>query len=121
MPARDGIDVADLPTYSFGHRGPIWWGNLGYLAIEGTAFALGIVVYLYYRVIGGGPWPPYLPPPDLLWGTLNLVLFLVSIPPNHWAKKAAESEDLWGVRRWLLVSLGFGAAILAVRGVEFTA
>src|SRR3712207_7378595 len=40
-------DVAGLPTYGFGTRSPIWWGTLGFVALEGMGFALAAGAYLY--------------------------------------------------------------------------
>ena len=34
------LDVADLPTYAFGHRSILWWGTVGFCLIEATAFGL---------------------------------------------------------------------------------
>ena len=43
------IDVSGLPTYAFSHRGIMWWGTLGMVVIEGTVFAIALVVYYYLR------------------------------------------------------------------------
>ena len=32
------VDVSRLPTTVFGHRSHMWWGTLGFMLIEGTAF-----------------------------------------------------------------------------------
>jgi heme/copper-type cytochrome/quinol oxidase subunit 3 len=40
--------------------------------------------------------------------------------PNQLYKKAAEREDVRGVRLWLTVAFLFALAFLAVRGLEFT-
>src|SRR5689334_8285839 len=96
----------------------MWWGTLGVMAIEGMVFALAIMVYFYVRT-RVDTWPPSAAPPQLLWGTLNLVILLVSGIPNELAKKAAEREDLAAVRLWMLVCTVFAAAFLVVRGFEF--
>jgi heme/copper-type cytochrome/quinol oxidase subunit 3 len=115
---NDSVDVRDLPSYVFGHRALTWWGTLGMMAIEGTVFALTVMAYFYLRS-HAMTWPITALPPDLLWGTLNTVLFLASAVPNHLAKKAAEAHDAGGVKRWLVVCLVFGAAIIVVRCMEF--
>jgi cytochrome c oxidase subunit III len=112
------LDVADLPTYAFGHRSILWWGTLGFCLIEATAFGLALVAYFYFRS-KALEWPPNVAPPALLWGTVNTAVLLASCLPNHFAKKAAEDEDLGGVRIWLLVSLAFGLGFAAIRGLEF--
>jgi cytochrome c oxidase subunit 3 len=113
------IDVSNLPDYAFGHRSGVWWGTVGFIAIEGTAFALAIFAYFYLRSQLPA-WPPGVAPPDLLFGTLNTVVLLASAVPNQWAKQAAESYQLGRVRLWLVVCLGFGLVFLIIRGFEFT-
>jgi heme/copper-type cytochrome/quinol oxidase subunit 3 len=98
----------------------MWWGTLGMIAIEGTVFALAIVVYFYVRT-RVNEWPPSVLPPELIWGTANTVLMLASLIPNQWAKNAAEAEDLPKVRISLAVCLFFGIGFLALRALEFTA
>jgi len=116
-PART-LDVSGLAPGAFGHRSILWWGTMGIALIEGMAFALGIGMYFYLR-LRNETWPPNVPPPDLRWGTINLVIILASAAPNELAKKAAEKLDLRGVRIWLVVCLAFGVAFNAVRGFEF--
>ena len=117
---RDAIDVSALPDYAFHHRGIIWWGTMGIIAIEGTMFAMLIVAYLYLK--GRSPhWPPGQFPPDLLWGTLNTVVLLASGVPNQLAKSAAERLDLRKVRLWMAVALVFALAFNVIRILEFRA
>jgi cytochrome c oxidase subunit III len=118
--ARPAIDVSRLPAYAFGSRGLLWWGTMGIVAIEGTMFAIFIATYFYLRMYVP-KWPPNLPPPDLLYGTLNTLILLVSAVPNQWVRHAAERKDLRSVRIGLLICLAFAAAFLAVRAFEFMA
>ncbi len=120
MRARTTIDVSHLPTYAFSHRSMMWWGTAGMIVIEGTLFAIGLVAYYYLRGIAQS-WPLSAPPPDLLYGTLNTVILLVSGIPNQLAAKAARREDLGSVRIWMLVCLAFGIAFQVVRALEFGA
>jgi cytochrome c oxidase subunit III len=113
------LDVSRLPTYAFGHRSLMFWGTAGMIAIEGTMFLIALVAYYYLRGISLH-WPQSAAPPDLLWGTVNTGILLVSGIPNHLAAKAAEREDLHAVRRWLVVCLVMGIAFHAVRALEFT-
>lgn len=113
------LDVSRLPTYAFGPRSIMWWGTMGMIVIEATVFAIGIVAYFYLRGISRH-WPPG-PPPELLYGTLNTAVILVSGLPNHLAAKAAEKEDLPKVRIWMLVCLALGVVFLVLRAFEFTA
>jgi cytochrome c oxidase subunit 3 len=114
------MDVADIPSYGFSHRSLMWWGTFGMIAVEGTVFALAIVVYFYVRT-RVDEWPPSALPPELLWGTANTILMLVSCAPNYWTKRAAEAEDLPRVRLGIWICVAFGLAFLVLRGFEFTA
>jgi cytochrome c oxidase subunit I+III len=114
----NGLEVSELPSFGFGHRSMMWWGTQGMMVIEGTVFALAIAAYFYLR--GRTPeWPPSSPPPQLLWGTLNVAILLVSLWPNQIAKHAAEDLDLGRTRRALVACLGFSFAFLLVRVLEF--
>jgi cytochrome c oxidase subunit III len=117
-PAVRVLDVSQLPTYGFSHRSLMWWGTLGLMAIEGTVFAMTVVSYFYLRARSPN-WPMSALPPALLWGTLNTVILLVSLWPNHMAKKAAEAEQFDKVRIWLCVCVAIGLAFTAVRVMEF--
>jgi heme/copper-type cytochrome/quinol oxidase subunit 3 len=118
-PAADkALDVSGLPTYAYGHRSLLWWATAGLIAIESTAFALAAFTHMYVRATVD-VWPPS-PPPDLLWGTINLAIMLASLLPNHWTKHVAEQEDRRRARIGMVVCLLFAAAFLAVRALEFT-
>lgn len=114
------LDVAELPSFAFGHRSPMWWGTMGMIAIEGTVFVLAIMSY-FYLYSHSTSWPMTTPAPELLWGTLNTAIMLASYIPNHFAKKAALRLDLSGVRLWLVICMLFSVAFLTVRVFEFTA
>jgi cytochrome c oxidase subunit III len=118
--SRPAIDVSGLPPVAFGHRSTVWWPTMGVIAIEGTMFVLVMVAYLYLK--GRSPhWPPGFFPPDLLWGTLNTGVMLLSAIPNQLTKSAAERFDLRKARLWLLVCLAFGVAFNVIRIFEFRA
>jgi len=113
------LDVSNLAPGAFGHRSILWWGTLGMVLIEGTAFALTIGAYFFLRTrITHWP-PPNVFPPSLRWGTLNTIVLLGSAVPNELAKRAAERIDLAKVRLWLVVCLLFGVAFNALRVLEF--
>jgi heme/copper-type cytochrome/quinol oxidase subunit 3 len=116
----DCLDVSDLPSYGFGTRSLMWWGNVGMCAIEGTAFAFMIVVYFYLRSLAP-TWPAGGPAPDRLGGTINLGIILASAIPNYYADRAAIVHDLPKVRLMLVLGVLFGLALSGVRALEFTA
>lgn len=113
------INVARLPTYVYGSRSMMWWGTMGLMLIEGTVFAITVVVYFYLRS-HSSTWPVNLAP-DLFWGGLNTAIMLGSLLPNWLAKRAAEREDRRGAQRWLIACLVFALAFLVVRVFEFGA
>jgi len=119
-PVRRDVDARALPSYNYGAASLMWWGTIGVAAIEGTVFALAIMMYFYVRTRVDA-WPPSVPPPDLRWGTLNTLILLASCIPNQLAKKAGEREDLAGARLWMSVCIVFAVAFIAVRAFEFTA
>ena len=118
--SREALDVSRLPAYAFGYRSEVSFGTAGYIAIEGMMFALLIASYLHLRA-RNTVWPMGAAPPDLFWGTLNLVLLFVSAVPNQLAKKAAERLDVPKVQLWMSVCVLFGIALLAIRFMEFGA
>ena len=114
------LDVAGLASFGFSHSSLMWWGTAGLMAIEGTVFAIAIVMYFYLRSHADA-WPMSTPPPALSWGTINTVILLLSAVPNHFAKRAAEQLDRGGVKLWLTICLAFGFVFLVVRGFELAA
>jgi heme/copper-type cytochrome/quinol oxidase subunit 3 len=113
------LDVSTLPPGAFGSRSLMWWGTLGIILIEGTAFALTIGAY-FFLVTRVPAWPPSgVLPPALLWGTLNTVILLLSAVPNQLAKSASEDVSLGGVRLWMTVCLLFGLVFNVIRIYEF--
>ena len=119
MRQRPVDDVSCLPTYGFGAKSPIWWGTLGFIALEGMGFALAAGVYLYL-VATNSAWPLSAAPPNHWPGTIPLLLLLASLWPNVLADRAARAENLRGVRLWLVVMTAIGLVALCIRAYEFT-
>lgn len=117
---RRTLDVSALPNYAFGNAGLVWWGTVGFMVIEGSMFVIGLVVYFYLR-LQVRDWPPSLPNPDLGYGTVNLMLVLISLVPAYLAKGAAEKYDLRRLRIWLATLVLFGIGNVVLRAFEYTA
>ena len=115
---RVALDVGHLPNYAFGHRSVVWWATMGIIAIEGAMFALVMTSYLYLK--GRAPhWPPGVESPDLVWGTVNTGVLLLSLIPNQLAKSAGERLDLAKVRLWMVICIVFAVAFNIIRIWEF--
>jgi cytochrome c oxidase subunit III len=113
--AQRTIDVSQLPTYAFGHRALTWWATWSMLLMEGTMLVILLVSYFFLRV-GVPDWPPRPTPlPNLFWGTLNTIIIVASLFPNHLAKAAAERLDLGRVKLWTIVTFVFGIAFAIIR------
>jgi cytochrome c oxidase subunit III len=154
MIVRPTIDVSHLPAEVRDSRSPAWWGNVLFMAIETTTVALLIASYLYlWRNYTQAQWPPPQsnteppildPKPDLLFGTLNVLLLLGSVPLMAWVsrvcgqqfdrlerlkatKPSAASANEAPPKRPVVVLAGLGALVvlgcvsLVLRWYEFPA
>jgi cytochrome c oxidase subunit III len=111
------LDVSKLPTVQFSTKSLTWCGIIGMMAIEGMFFVLTIASYFYLhsRSI---EWPPHEDPPMLFWGTLNLVVFLVSVLPTEWYRRRARRGDRRSVQIGLVIVSLFGILNLVIRYFE---
>lgn len=119
-PTRRALDISALPTYGFGAASPMWWGTLGFIAIEATGFVLAIGATLYIA-IQVGRFPLGAPPPGLVPGTVMTLLLAASVLPNIWLDRAARRQDLGKVRIGLVAMSLIGLVACAVRVFEFPA
>src|SRR5687768_8580874 len=117
MRQRPAADVSALPTYGFGARSPIWWGTLGFVALEGMGFAIAAGAYLFLAWLN--PQWPIGEPPDLIFGTALLVVLAVSVMPNVWLDRAAREERLPAVQIGLVIASAIGILAIAIRAFEF--
>jgi cytochrome c oxidase subunit III len=113
-------DLSHLPTHGHGNRSLTWWGMMALVAIESTAFVLAVAAY-FYLANQVPAWPPREPRPSLLCGSVFTVLALVSLAPNLWLKRRAETEALGAVQVGLVVMSLVGIVMLPIRYAEFAA
>jgi len=114
------LDLTKLPPHGLGTASLTWWGTLAFMLIEGTGFALSIVVYLYLMSLAPH-WPLNAPPPDLLPGTALTALLIASLLPNILVARWARQQNLMKVRIGLIIMSLLGVAPLIVRIFEFPA
>ena len=118
LPHRVVLNARRMPSYAHGSRSPMWWGTVGFAAAEAMGFAMAIGAY-FYLVFVNGNWPLSARPPDLLWSSLHTTVILISVWPNHLAKKNGEREDLGRARRDLVIMCLIGLVLLGLRALEF--
>jgi cytochrome c oxidase subunit III len=113
------LDVSRLPPVAQGSRVTIWWGVLGLVAIEATALGLLVAAYFYLRR-NFATWPPVgTSPPDLLPGTVNLIVLLASVVPMYFTDRSARLERRRGVATWLAITTVLSLAAFGLRVLEF--
>jgi heme/copper-type cytochrome/quinol oxidase subunit 3 len=118
LTVRDIGDLSRLPDSAMGSRNVVWWGNLGFMLIEGTAFLLAIGVYLYLQ--SQSPhWPPIGDRlPDLFWSSIFTGGLVLSEIPNLWVSRKAVANDAVAVRRGTLLMSILGLLLIGMRGFE---
>ncbi|MGE5565668.1 MAG: cytochrome C oxidase subunit III [Parcubacteria group bacterium] len=118
MKTRIVGDISGLPDHEFGLKSTVWWGLLGFMAIEMTGFALAIGAYLYIRNINDSwPFPPD-QAPLLLPGIITTILFAASEVLNRWLANRARAYDEAAVKMGVLGIILFGVAIIVARFFE---
>ncbi|MDR0182148.1 cytochrome c oxidase subunit 3 [Lysobacter arvi] len=113
-------DVSGLRDYAFGTSTISWWGVMGFILIEGTAFVLAIGAY-YYLLHNETAWPPSSSPPPLMWATIVTAALVLTEIPNTWLGRKAMQQDATAVRRGLLLMTVLGVATLVLRAFEMDA
>ncbi|MHC9420193.1 cytochrome c oxidase subunit 3 [Sphingomonas citri] len=112
-------DLSGLPASASGARHLVWWGNIGFMLIEGTGFALAAAAYLYLMTQQAPAWPPPgTRPPDLSWGLVFTLGLLLSELPNLWVRRRALAKDARGVRVGVAAMAVLGLLLLIPRGYE---
>ena len=117
-PQRVALDVAELPDSVFGGRDIMWWGTVGFMAIEGFTLVICAFVYLYLWK-NFDEWPPYgTLRPSLGIPTAHVALMLASLPIVMWAQRVARRFDLARVRLGFWIATAFNAAFVGLRFAE---
>jgi heme/copper-type cytochrome/quinol oxidase subunit 3 len=112
-------DLASLPTSATGPAHLVWWGNFGFMLIEGTAFVLAAGAYLYLMARSPA-WPPAGDGrPDLLWGTIFTLTLLTSEIPNLFLLRKAKEKDARATRLLALTMVTCGLLLAGLRAAEF--
>jgi cytochrome c oxidase subunit 3 len=118
-PMRVVADVSALPRATFGHRSMMWWGTLGFIAIEGTTLFICVVSYFYLRR-NFSTWPPeHVFRPALLIPTIQAGLMLLSNFPMASVDRAARRLDVSGVRRGMVICSVLAVIMTVLRWFEF--
>jgi cytochrome c oxidase subunit 3 len=111
-------DLSGLPASGYRLHSLWGWATLGFMAIEGTGFALACAAYLYL-MDSARQWPLEGASPDLLWGSLMTLLLIASLVPNFIVSRAARRRDVAQTKIWAVVLFVFNLATLPVRAMEF--
>jgi cytochrome c oxidase subunit 3 len=118
-PLRVVADVSGLPRATFGHRSMMWWGTLGFIAIEGSTLFICVVSYFYLRR-NFSTWPPeHVFRPALLIPTIQAGLMLLSNFPMASVDRAARRMDLRGVQKGMVVCSILAVIMTVLRWFEF--
>ena len=131
VPSTNGLppmlDVSKLPESAFDWRDPVWWGNTLLIMIETVTMSIAIASYFYIRrnfEVFPPPKVDISPPvfntePRLMWGTINLVLMILSCGLMWVIDQYARRQRRMPVLIGLIVMLLVGLATCAIRYGEF--
>ena len=117
-PVRVAGDLSGLPDGAMGPTNLIWWGNIGFMLIEGTAFALAIGAYLYLQSRSVS-WPPSGDAlPGLFWASIFTVALCASEIPNLWVGRETHRKNAGAVRVGTFAMALIGLVLVGIRFVE---
>jgi len=111
-------DLSGLPESAQGPDHLVWWGNIGFMLIEGTGFALALGAYLFLASRSAHWPPPDDPLPGLMWSGILTIGLMLSEVPNLWVKRRAAAHDAGSVRIGVVIMTVIGLVLLVVRGFE---
>lgn len=112
-------DLSIFPASATGPRNITWWGNFGFMLIEGMAFVLAAGCYLYLMARSTSWPPPGDALPGLAWGTTFTVALLASELPNLALLRMAKRQNEKWVRWLALLMVVIGMGLVALRAMEF--
>ena len=113
-------DLAALPESASGPTSTVWWGNVGFMLIEGTVFALAGGTYLYLQSQSPAWPPPGNARPDLLWSAIFTMALLLSELPNRFVSHFTKTKNAAAVRRGVALMTIFGFVLMVLRGIELS-
>jgi heme/copper-type cytochrome/quinol oxidase subunit 3 len=112
-------DVRALPDWGF-RRMPIWWGNIGFMLIEGLGFVMLFAAY-GFLASQNADWPFVHVLPSPRWGTTLAVFLILTEIPNLWLMRRLHRCDLGAARIGMILMSLLGAVALVIRALEFGA
>ena len=122
MNARATRTIGDLSALPGSANGPthlVWWGNFGFMLIEGMVFVLAAGSCLYLAAQSSA-WPPKGDaPPDLLWGTVFTAMLVASEVPNLLLLRASKRKRARATRWLALLMVVLGFVLTGLRAAEF--
>jgi cytochrome c oxidase subunit 3 len=113
------VDVTELPTVVFGHRGLLWWGTWSFAVVESMTMLLSVASYFYLRRNFQSFPPQGYPLPDWIRPTIGVVIFLLTLVPAYILKSVAEKLDERRTKLWLIVMSLCAVALCLVRWSDF--
>jgi cytochrome c oxidase subunit 3 len=94
-------------------------GTIVWLASELMFFAGLFGIYFTVKAQNRGPWPPPPTELDLSYAVPFTVILVASSFTCQWGVFAAERGDVFGLRRWYVVSLVLGTIFVLGQGNEY--
>lgn len=114
------LDVSALPRHSSGPSELTWWGNVGFMVIEGFTLIICGIVYLYLRR-NFDSWPPLRTfAPDLTIPTLSLLALVIATVFAHLEGHAGQRLDVPAAKLWGVCGVVMNAVVLVMRWFELS-
>jgi heme/copper-type cytochrome/quinol oxidase subunit 3 len=110
-------DLSSLPTSGFNTHALWSWAGGMFMLMESAGFALGGAAYVYV-MNSAERWPPEGPPPDLLWGSAQTALLLVSLGPAWRLSRASRCRDRNRTRTWAVAVAVLNGLAILIRALE---